>query len=93
LSRKKHIANNAKRTSFSLTPAVELAIDTIKALRRNRNDQRFTPNEILSDAIWKWLLDVEGKKREDIEAIFPPLPVQEVSPSKIAQMPKPKKKT
>jgi hypothetical protein len=91
LSRKKHVANNAKRNTFSLTPAEELAIDTIKALRRYRDDKRFTPSEIVSDAIWKWFEEVEGKKRQDIEMTFPAPPVQEEAPNKIRQMPKPNK--
>lgn len=93
MTRNKHIGRNAKRNTFYLTAAEELAIDTIKALRRDRDDKRFTPSEIISDAIWKFAADVEHINRQEIEGRFPLPPTEEEPPSKIRQMPPPKKES
>jgi hypothetical protein len=92
VTRRQHVPENARRNTFYLTPAQEYAIDTIQKLRRHHNDSRDSPSEIVADAIWKWLVDVEHVKRDEIEARFPSPPVQEQPRNKITQMPKPKKK-
>ncbi len=92
MTRRQHVSENARRNTFYLTPAQEYAIDTIQKLRRHHNDKRDSPSEIVADAIWKWLTEVEGVNRQEIEARFPSPPDAEQSPSKITQMPRPKKK-
>ena len=92
MTRRQHVPENARRNTFYLTPAQEYAIDTIQKLRRHRNDKRDGPSEIIADAIWKWLEDVEHVKQQEIEARFPPAPVQEQPSAKVTQMPKPNKK-
>ncbi len=92
MTRRQHVPKNARRNTFYLTPAQEYAIDTIQKLRRHRNDSRDSPSEIVADAIWNWLAEVEKIKREEIEARFPSPPVQEHPTAKVTQMPKPKKK-
>ena len=92
MTRRQHVPGNARRNTFYLTPGQEYAIDTIQKLRRHRNDKRDGPSEIITDAIWKWLEEVEHIKREDIEARFPAPPIEDRIPTKVTQMPKPKKK-
>jgi len=91
VTRRHHVPEDARRNTFYLTPAQEYAIDTIQKLRRHHKDKRDSPSEIVADAIWKWLEDVEKVKRQDIEARFPSPPVREQPPGKVTQMPKQKK--
>ena len=91
MTRRHHVPENARRNTFYLTPAQEYAIDTIQKLRRHNNDNRDSPSEIVADAIWKWLEDVEKVKRQEIEARFPSPPVQVQTPAKVTQMPKKKR--
>ena len=92
MTRRQHVPKNARRNTFYLTPAQEYAIDTIQKLRGHRNETRDSPSEIIADAIWKWLEEVEHVKQREIESRFPPPPKEEQPKSKVTQMPKPEKK-
>jgi hypothetical protein len=62
-------------------------------VRKAAENNRTTINDILVDALWYYLDKVEGKTREQIQAMLPPAqPKAPAQPSKITQMPKPKKK-
>lgn len=92
MSRRHHVSPDARRNTFYLTPAEELAIDTIKAMRRDRKDNRDSPSEIVSDALWKFAEDNYGIKRQDIESRFPRPEKEEPPRVKVTQMPRVKKK-
>ena len=91
--RAKHIPDEAQRTSVCLTAEDRAAIRWISEVRKAGNDNRTTINDILVDALWYYLDKVEGKTREQIQAMLPPpQPKATAEASKITQMPKPKKR-
>ncbi len=87
----KHLADNAKRTSVSLTPEDKAAIFLISMARQAKGDKRDRINDILVDALWDFFEKTTGKTREQIRTMLPAIPTQERQPTKITEMPKPKK--
>lgn len=85
--RKRRTAANAQRVEIYLTPAETVALKQIEALRQHRFEGRDSPSEIVSDAIWRLLEEVEHISREEIERRFPPLEV-EPKKSKVTEFPK-----
>jgi hypothetical protein len=70
-----------------------MAIHVISENRKARKEKKTTATEIVVDAVWYLLERVEHKTREQIEALFPPPTPAEIMPeSKVALMPRPKKK-
>lgn len=91
--RAKHIPDEAQRTSVCLTAEDRAAIRWIIEVRKAGRNNRTTINDILVDALWYYLDKMEGKTREQIQAMLPPAPPKApAQSSKITQMPKPKKK-
>ena len=91
--RAKHVPDDAQRTSVCLTANERAAIRWISEVRRAGKNNRTTINDILVDALWYYLDKTEGKTREQIQAMLPPAPPNATAqPSKVTQMPKPKKK-
>jgi hypothetical protein len=90
--KEKHIPENAQRTSICLTAEDRAAIRWINEVRRAKRDKRITTNDILVDALWYFLEKTEGKTKDQIQAMVPPVPVSERRQNKIAEMPKPKNK-
>jgi hypothetical protein len=71
VSRKKRLEPGARPTTVYLTPGVELALNVIEKRRRARGDSHDSPSEIISDAIWKHLHDVEGIQQDQITKLLP----------------------
>jgi len=71
VTRKKRVSRSARRVTVYLSPAEELSLQVIEARRRERSEGRDSPSEIVSDALWKLLVDSEGLSREQIEALLP----------------------
>jgi len=69
--RKKRLAENAKPTTISLTPIEGLVLQIIEARRRERREDRDSPSEVVADALWAYIADVEKMPREQIEALMP----------------------
>lgn len=91
--RAKHIPDEAQRTSVCLTAEDRAAIRWISEVRKAGKNNRTTLNDVLVDALWYYLEKVEGKTQEQIKAMLPPAPPKTpAQASKIAQMPRPKKK-
>jgi len=89
--RPKHIPENARQTSISLTEEDNAAINWIRAARRQRGDDRRTLNDILVDALWYFLEQSEGKTKDEIRAMVPRIPISQASQANITEMPKPQK--
>jgi predicted transcriptional regulator len=89
--REKHIPDNAKRTTVSLTPEDSAAIRWISEIRRLKKDKRTTTNDILVDALWYFLEKTEGKSRDQIRVMVPILPVEQRPQNKVTEI-KPKNK-
>jgi hypothetical protein len=67
---------DAKPSTISLTPEVELALQAIESIRRKKGDQRDSRDEIIAEGIWNVLTEVEKIPREKIEGIFPLITVE-----------------
>lgn len=65
-----------------------MAIQWLKLARDGRGEDRKTINDIIVDALW-FLIEKEGKTREDIRAMLPPRPIAQPK-DKVTEMPKPK---
>jgi hypothetical protein len=90
--REKHIPDDAHRTSVCLTAEDRAAIRWISEVRRNKKNRRTTTNDILVDALWYFLEKTEARTKDQIRATLPPMPKDELSQSKVTEMPKPIKK-
>jgi hypothetical protein len=89
----KHLADDAKRTSVSLTPEDKAAIFLIGMARQAKGDKRNRINDILVDALWYFLEKTMGKTREQIRTMLPDIPITEERQfTKITEMPRPKRK-
>jgi DNA-binding protein Fis len=87
--KEKHIPDDALRTTVGLTAEDRTAIRWIADVRRSKRDKRTTINDILVDSLWYYLEKVEGKNRNQIRDMVPPLP--EPVKAKVTQMPKGKR--
>lgn len=70
-----------------------MAIHVISENRKARNEKRTTATEIVVDAVWCLLEQIEHKRREQIEALLPPTPPKvDVPVPKVTEMPSNKAK-
>jgi hypothetical protein len=88
----RHLADDAKRTSVSLTPEDKAAIFLIGLARQARGDKRNRINDILVDALWYFFEKTTGKSREQVRTMLPDIRIEERQPTKITEMPKPSRK-
>jgi len=84
MARKKRIPDNARRITILLTPAEKLVLSVIEARRQQRDEDRDSPSEIVSDALWRFLTEVEKMTREEIEALLPKVALKNVAKSKVS---------
>lgn len=88
----RHLADDAKRTSVSLTPEDKAAIFFIRMAREAKGDKRNRINDILVDALWYFVEKTTGKTREQIRTMLPDIPTEERQPAKITEMPRSKRR-
>ena len=84
MARKKRVPDNARRITILLTPAEKLVLSVIEARRQQRDEDRDSPSEIVSDALWRFLTEVEKMTREEIEALLPKVALKNVAKSKVS---------
>jgi hypothetical protein len=84
MARKKRLPENARPVNVMLTPAEKLVLSVIEARRQERREARDSPSEIVSDALWQYLTDVENITREQIESLLPKVQTKDDSKSKIS---------
>jgi IMP dehydrogenase/GMP reductase len=84
MARKKRVPDNARRITILLTPAEKLVLSVIEARRQQRDEDRDSPSEIVSDALWRFLTEVEKMTREEIEALLPKVALKNVTKSKVS---------
>jgi hypothetical protein len=84
--RDRHVPEGATLTTIKLTDEDRTAIHWIKMARKGRGEDRDRLNDILVDGLWYLLETVEGKTRQDIRAMIPPVPP--VQAKKVTEMPK-----
>jgi hypothetical protein len=87
MARKKRLPENARPVNVMLTPAEKLVLSVIEARRQERREERDSPSEIVSDALWQYLTDVENMTREQIESLLPKIETTDNSKSKISTIP------
>ena len=87
--RKKRLPEDATPTTVWFTPAERVVLTVIEARRSARRETRDSPSEIIWDALWRFLTEVEGIERGKIEELLPPKPAQQ--PSKVKGFPGPAK--
>ncbi len=78
--------------TISLTPEETLVLQVIESRRRKRGDPRDTRNEVISDALWYFLLEVEQVSRDRIEALLPDIS-KKLNQSNLKRFPKKNSKT
>jgi len=83
--RPKRRSKGAKRTTIYLNPAEDLALSVIENSRRRREERNCQSGDIVADAIWLYLEKVEGKTREQIEALLPPS-LEKTKPSRVTEI-------
>lgn len=71
MARKRRVSDRARKVTVLLTPSEELALQIIEARRRTRREERDSPSEIVSDAVWRLLEEVEGVSREMVDSLLP----------------------
>jgi hypothetical protein len=84
MARKKRLPDNARPVTILLTPAEKLVLSLIEARRQQRLEERDSPSEIVSDALWRFLTEVEGMTRAEIEALLPKVELKNSAKSKIS---------
>lgn len=77
MARPRLTSKDAKRTTIYLNPSEDFALSLIENSRRIRGEKRYQPSEIIADAIWLYLEQVENKTREELEALLPKAPRDE----------------
>jgi len=87
MPRKRRTAKNAQRVEIYLSPAETVALKQIEALRQHREEERDSPSEIISDALWRYLEEIEHIQREEIERHFPQPPGEDKR-SNVTKFPK-----
>jgi hypothetical protein len=87
MARKKRLPENARPVNVMLTPAEKLVLSVIEARRQERREERDSPSEIVSDALWQYLTDVENMTREQVESLLPKIKTTDNSKSKISTIP------
>ena len=88
--REKHIPNDAQRTSICLTAEDRAAIHWIDEVRRRKRDRRTTTNDILIDSLWFFLEKTEGMTKDQIRAMIPTIPIDNMPQNKVTEMPRAK---
>jgi hypothetical protein len=87
MARNKRLPENVRPVNIMLTPAEKLVLSVIEARRQERREERDSPSEIVSDALWQYLTDVEKMTREQIESLLPKIETTDNSKSKISTIP------
>lgn len=91
MGRPKLTSDGAKRTTIYLNPAEDFALNFIENSRRIREEGRYQPSEIIADALWLYLEKVEGKTREQLTSLLPPMPQAKTQSNVTEFRPKDKK--
>lgn len=85
--RRRRLPTDAKPVTISLGGSERVILSVIEARRQRRNEGRDSPSEIVADALWHFLKDVEKMPREQIEALLPAQATPEPH-GKLKQFPK-----
>lgn len=70
MPRKKRLEPDAEQIAIYLTPTEQLVMNVISVRRKKRQQDRTSPSEIVADALWKILTDVERVDQAAIEELL-----------------------
>ena len=84
MARKKRLPDNARPVTILLTPAEKLVLSVIEARRQQRQEERDSPSEIISDTLWRFLIEIEGVAREEIESLLPKVELKVSANAKVS---------
>ena len=85
--RKKRRPDDAKPVQILLSAQERVVLSVIEARRQTRSEEGDSPSEIVADALWHFLENVEKVPREQISALVPSK-LQDRDQSNIKQFPK-----
>jgi len=87
MPRSKKLDPDAEQVAVYLNPTEKLVMDVIAARRKKRGETRTSQSEIVVDALWKVLTDVEGVARQRIEELIP-ASATDIAAQNLKQFPK-----
>jgi hypothetical protein len=70
MPRRKRLEADAEQIAIYLTPTEQLVMNVISVRRKKKEENRTSPSEIVADALWKILIEVEGVSRTAIEDLL-----------------------
>ena len=86
MPRRKRLSPDAEQVAVYLTPAEQLVLQTVRARRKSRDEERTSPSEVIADTLWVYLEEFEGISREEVSNLLKRPPRR--FPSKIKVIPK-----
>ena len=75
--RRRTLEDKAEKVHPSLSPEEVYVLQTIRLRRKNRGHPRRDPSQIIADALWLLLTEVEGITKEEIQEMMTRKPVRE----------------
>jgi len=86
MPRRKRLSPDAEQVAVYLTPAEQLVLQTVRARKKSRDEERTSTSEVIADALWAYLEDVEGISHEEISNLLRKPPRR--FPTRIKVLPK-----
>lgn len=70
MARRKRLPSDAEQVNVRLTPEEQLVLQIIRGRRKKREEERTSPSEVVSDALWAYLEKVEGLHPRQIDELL-----------------------
>ena len=70
MARTKRLSPDAEQVAVYLTPREQLILQTIRARRKDRDEERTSNSEVIIDALWFFLEEAEGVPRQKVEELL-----------------------
>lgn len=70
MARRKRLSPDAEQVAVYLTPTEQLVLQTIRARRKSREEERTSTSEVVADALWVYLEEFEGISRQEVSALL-----------------------
>jgi hypothetical protein len=66
----KRLPPDAEQVAVYLTPAEQLVLQTIRARRKDRAEERTSQSEVVVDVLWAYLEEIEGISRDEVLSLI-----------------------
>ena len=70
MPREKRLPSDAEQVAVYLTPVEQLVLQTIRARRKSREEERTHQSEVVADALWAYLEEFEGISRDEVSNLL-----------------------